>query len=119
MRTKSQKEYQKKWRKENRDIVNASARKRYSTDGRWEKQLKDRFGITPEQYWEIYANQNGVCRICKRPQTVGLKLDVDHNHKTNKVRGLLCRNCNTGIGQLRDDFNLLWAALKYLFETEG
>lgn len=108
----------KEYKKKNKDRINALQRKRYTTDRRWEKQLRVRFGITPEQYWEMHDKQNGLCKICKKPQSVGIKLDVDHNHKTNKVRGLLCRSCNTGIGLLRDSFSLLWEAVKYLLETE-
>src|SRR5579863_8484939 len=98
-----QTDYQKKWRKDNKSRIKAQARKRYSTDGRWEKQLRERFGISSDKYWEMHATQNGLCKICGKPQSVGTKLDVDHDHKTGKIRALLCRHCNAGIGQLKDD----------------
>jgi len=44
---------------------------------------------------------------------------VDHNHKTNKVRGLLCQRCNMGIGQFRDDPNLMARAVEYLTLAEA
>lgn len=112
----SKTEYQKMWIRANRDRINALARKRYTTDGRWEKQLWDRFKIYPEVYWEMYVRQRGVCKICKNPQMVGTKLDVDHDHATGKIRGLLCRHCNTGIGLLRDSANLLFEALIYILK---
>lgn len=106
--------YRKKWKQDHRERVNAQARKRYTTDGRWEKQLKDRFNLSSEQYWSMYTKQNGLCAICKRPQVVGTKLDVDHDHATGKIRGLLCRHCNTGLGLFKDSRLLILNALKYL-----
>ena len=110
----NRKKYIKRWREKNRDRVNASARKRYTTDGRWEKQLRDRFNWTPEQYWQQYEKQHGLCKICGKSQSVGKKLDVDHDHKTGKNRALLCRNCNTGLGQFHDDSDLLYKAYLYV-----
>lgn len=100
----------------NRERRNELARKRYTTDGRWEKQLHDRFKITAEQYWVMHEEQKGVCKICGKPQCVGTKLDVDHDHSTGKVRALLCRHCNAGIGLLKDNADLVRKALIYLQE---
>ena len=108
---------QRRHRRRHRNEVNAYARARYTTDGRWEKQLKDRFKITPERYWEMYFNQNGLCKICGKPQCVGTKLDVDHDHVTGEVRGLLCRHCNAGIGMLKDSIVLIRKALRYLTQS--
>ncbi len=101
----------------NRDKINARNRARYTTDGRWEKQLRDRFDMTAEQYWNLHNKQNGLCAICGKPQCVGTKLDVDHDHVTGKVRGLLCRHCNAGIGMLKDSVGLLLQALRYLLDS--
>lgn len=118
MRTKEEKAaYTKGWKERNKDKINAQARKRYTTDGRWEKQLKDHFGITSEYYWSLHVAQSGLCKICGKPQCVGTKLDVDHDHKTGKVRALLCRHCNAGIGLLKDDITLVSKALTYLKEN--
>jgi len=106
--------YQRQWKIDNRDRANASARKRYTTDGRWEKQIRDRFGLEPEDYWKMHEEQKGLCAICGKPQTVGTKLDVDHDHVTGKVRALLCRQCNAGIGQLKDSIELVEKSLAYL-----
>ena len=78
-----------------------------------EIQLKRRYNLTLQQYKELLQTQNGVCAICgAKPGRK--KLFVDHNHATNKVRGLLCRSCNTGLGCFQDDINLLLKSTKYL-----
>jgi hypothetical protein len=55
--------------------------------------------ITHEEYEERYASQEGVCRVCRRAETVsGRLLAVDHDHNTGAIRGLLCTKCNTTCG---------------------
>jgi hypothetical protein len=56
----------------------------------------------------------GKCWICGGDEPVGRALAVDHDHRTGKVRGLLCTRCNSGLGFFRDDPTLLTAALKYM-----
>ena len=73
------------------------------------------YGITPTQYNAILRDQNGVCAICYKPETRKRGwLHVDHNHTTGEVRGLLCGNCNTGIGIFFEDSNVLQSAIKYI-----
>ncbi len=62
----------------------------------------------------VFAAQNGVCAICSRPPGKR-RLAVDHWHTTKAVRGLLCVQCNTAIGKLNDDPELLRRAIAYLF----
>lgn len=82
--------------------------------------LKRHYGLTPEDEARMLASQNGVCAICQKPETHRYKsgklkdLSVDHDHSTGAVRGLLCFNCNQGIGRFRDDPALLRAAAIYL-----
>lgn len=76
--------------------------------------LKSNFGITPEQYDAMFSSQKGVCFICERASPDGRRLHVDHCHKTKKVRGLLCHDCNRGLGIFKDDPNLLRKAANYL-----
>ncbi len=65
--------------------------------------LKHRYGITIEQYDALLTAQGGVCAICKNPpRGKMLRLSVDHNHTTKKVRGLLCITCNRTIGYLEN-----------------
>ena len=80
--------------------------------------LKKLYGITQADYERMFEKQGGCCAICKAPDPGGKKrfLSVDHNHKTGKVRALLCDDCNVGLGRLRDDPELLRAALTYLAE---
>lgn len=77
-------------------------------------ELKRKFGITLEEYEELFDTQGGVCFICGQPCSSGRSLAVDHDHSTGKVRGLLCGACNTGIGKLQDDPELLRKAAEYL-----
>ena len=78
---------------------------------------KRNYGITPTQYHGMLIEQNGVCAICKQPETrKNGWLHVDHNHRTMLVRGLLCGNCNTGIGKFGDNISKLESAIQYLKE---
>lgn len=71
------------------------------------------YGITEAEYQELLIAQSKRCAICrKKPKEK--RLHVDHNHETGKVRGLLCFNCNGGLGQFKDDPKLIRRAYKYL-----
>ncbi len=79
-----------------------------------------KYKLSVEEYNSILKNQKFVCKICKNPETKQRKdgapwpLAVDHCHETGKVRGLLCNNCNRGLGLLGDTRQHLAAALDYL-----
>ena len=75
-----------------------------------------RYGITSADYYRMLEEQNGGCAICGLPEqsTYFKRLSVDHDHDTNKVRGLLCSECNFGLGKFKDDIDLLIKASKYL-----
>lgn len=88
--------------------------------------LKNGYGLTIEQYDQMKEEQGGVCAICFQPQTRGNQhgpygLAVDHDHTTKQVRGLLCNNCNNGLGRFKDNPYLLEQAAKYLrqWNSEG
>lgn len=81
-------------------------------------QWQYKYGISPEQYYEMYKQQNGKCKICGKEAKSGEYLHVDHNQNTGEVRGLLCSNHNTGIGLFGEDVELLKRAIKYI-ENEG
>lgn len=73
------------------------------------------YGITLEEHTRMFEEQNGVCYLCKKPgDGRWKKLCVDHDHKTGKVRKLLCRSCNTALGQVGDNVDLLKAMIEYL-----
>ena len=71
-----------------------------------------RYGLAASAYDVMLAQQGGVCRICKLPCSTGKRLAVDHDHVTGKVRGLLCRRCNRGLGHFT--LETLRSALIYL-----
>lgn len=76
-------------------------------------------------YDAMLQAQNGVCRICKRPERVKsrngsiMRLAIDHCHVTGAVRGLLCNGCNTALGKANDDPHLLRAMADYLELRSG
>ena len=94
--------------------------KQKSIDSAWRSSLKRKFGISIETYIEMLEKQNYRCAICDRHQEeLPKRMAVDHNHDTGKVRGLLCGNCNPGIGNLGDSVELLRKAIEYLEENDG
>ncbi len=91
---------------------------------RWAIRLKHLWGLSIKEYEEIYNKQNGVCAICSQPEIVVDKwgnikrLSIDHNHRTKKIRKLLCDHCNRGLGYFYDNSTLLLKASLYLKEFE-
>ena len=76
--------------------------------------LQRKYGITLADYDAMLLAQGGGCAICATPQPDGQSLHVDHDHDTGAVRGLLCFNCNAGIGLFGHDVRALDAAAAYL-----
>lgn len=77
--------------------------------------LKRRYGITLDEFDALLAKQGSLCPIClKRPAA-----HVDHDHRTGKVRGILCEMCNGGLGQFRDDPETIERAIEYLERHGG
>jgi hypothetical protein len=79
-----------------------------------EWRLRNDYGLTAEEYDILLESQNGLCKICRGMQADGRRLAVDHDHKTGRVRGLLCDWCNRALGLFRDDPQLCEAAKEYL-----
>lgn len=97
--------YQKKYRADHPEMFNREMALKYK--------LAREYGISLELYKAINKEQNGVCAICfNAPENK--RLAVDHDHQTNKVRGLLCYSCNTALGLMKDNFTLFENAIKYL-----
>jgi hypothetical protein len=96
-----------RWRKENPEKYAASLRKH---------DLKRHYGITPDIWEVLFADQNHACAACKSP-TSGRKNGqwrTDHDHATGKVRGILCNGCNIALGQTQDDPLRLRLLAEYL-----
>jgi len=91
------------WQNNNRERRSLNAFKR---------SILKNYSLTYEDYCKMVEEQNGECAICSI--TPKRRLDVDHNHITNMVRQLLCSNCNTAIGLLKEDATLFAKALSYL-----
>lgn len=72
-----------------------------------ERRIKYKYGITLEQYDEMFAVQDGVCAICGGVNPNNGRLCVDHDHTTGKVRGLLCQSCNSVIGYIKENIGVL------------
>lgn len=75
--------------------------------------------ISVKMYLAMLQQQNGVCAICKQKETKSrngrlYNLAVDHDHKTGKIRGLLCSTCNCGLGHFKDEPARLLAAAQYV-----
>jgi hypothetical protein len=113
----------KKWRQENKEKYLECA-SRYRNANR--QKLRDyklsvRYGISLKEYSILYKSQNGKCDICGKEEVAihnstktPIKLAVDHCHSTTKIRGLLCQDCNRGLGHFHDDIIRMESAIKYL-----
>lgn len=93
--------------------VNKSpSRKRYNqSEKRKATVRRSLYGLSAESYASLMAKQNGRCAICERPME---RPQVDHDHATGRVRGLLCVTCNTGLGKLGDSIERIEHVLAYL-----
>lgn len=85
------------------------------------ERLKEKFGITEQEYDAMLVAQHGVCAICGMPERKIIRgvvppLAVDHCHTTGNVRGLLCHACNIGLGMFRDNPGLLVKAIEYIHD---
>jgi hypothetical protein len=100
-----QKQYHKEWRTKNPE--------------RYRERILGKYGLTLVEYNALLAAQGGGCAICKATKSGGPtsdRLNVDHDHDTRRVRGLLCHKCNVGLGHFRD-IQVLHAAIAYLLQA--
>lgn len=83
--------------------------------GKRESHLKV-YGITKGDYSQMYIDQKGLCAICKVSfsKMKSIDINVDHCHSTGRVRGILCRNCNSLLGFAKDNIDNLYGAIEYL-----
>lgn len=104
-------EKSRKWRAENPEKHRENSRKSYHKN---RPDLKKKYGITKEELDQRIEMQDGSCCICGE----SVATHVDHNHDTGAVRDILCHQCNTGIGMLKDNPDVLRAAADYLEDHE-
>ena len=81
------------------------------------------YSLTNEEYNKRLEQQNNVCAICKNGETRKIKnkivkLSLDHNWKTGQIRGLLCKNCNVSLGNLKEDISLFYKCIEYLKQNK-
>ena len=121
------KEYHAKWYKEHKEKRNAQIieYKKTKPDG-WQKAIgqkchfKKRYNITPQEYEAMLEAQNYKCAICDKKAEDNKRgdriesLNIDHCHKTKQIRGLLCHQCNSGLGHFKDNTEFLLKAVDYL-----
>lgn len=100
-------EYIKQWNLKNKDRL-----KKYRRD----YNLRKKYGISLDEYDTTLKNQNGVCAICgvNASGHNSSKFVVDHNHNTNKTRGILCHKCNVMLGYACEDTTILSKAIQYI-----
>jgi hypothetical protein len=96
---------------EYRKRLKARGRKWIAANLEWVRFCRNltRYGLALDQYHARLEAQDFLCAICREEKV----LVIDHNHQSDQVRGLLCRNCNTGFGNFREDPALLSAAISY------
>jgi hypothetical protein len=109
------------WKVANKSRLNADWRHRYATEpelaaGRRRKWLKRAYGLSWQDFQDMLARQKGACALCLRKFGKKRKCCVDHCHKWRKIRGLLCRKCNTGLGCFEDNPVLARRAADYVEE---
>ena len=105
-------------RKQCKACVYKCNRKNYDHEKERFRKIQKRFNLTQEQFNELNEKQKGLCAICGNPPTVHARnrgvLCVDHDHETGKVRALLCRPCNQGLGFFKDKEDLMRKATEYI-----
>lgn len=104
----------KKWTRDDHNAYSRAYMKRLreeNPDKVKDAKLRDKYGIGLEEFRQRIEDQDGLCAICGVTME---KPHVDHDHVTGKVRGVLCAQCNVGLGMFRDDPSALHAAIEYL-----
>jgi hypothetical protein len=95
----------------NQQVFRESGRKKIADR---KSHLKRKYGLTPEAYDSLFAEQGGGCAICRRSPRGPIAFHIDHDHETGRIRGLLCFRCNNALGDFDDDPAVLRAAIDYL-----
>ncbi len=78
------------------------------------RRFVEKYGISLAEYNDMTARQHGVCAVCGGKNRNGRRLAVDHDHVSGNVRGLLCSDCNAGIGLFKESPEIMLSAMAYL-----
>jgi len=114
----SKAEYQKRWKEKNKDYVKKRSAEYYRTHRKTQLaynkryRLKRIYGLSLEEIDQMLIAQDHKCLICGKVLTESNR-HIDHDHKTGKVRGILCSRCNNGLWPLEDE-KFMKAATEYL-----
>lgn len=101
-------EYRREWRRQNKDKVAAQNRRAYNTQRNW--RFRREYKCNIDLYEKMLKDQNERCLICNRHWTeFKNEFAIDHCHKTQKIRGLLCFTCNTKLAVIEDSIFVLKA----------
>mgnify|MGYP003625557836 CR=1 FL=1 len=136
MNLEQRKEYDRKRYAENKDILSKKRKEYYfknkehflaraktwslnNKDKIRENKLKTKYNLTLDQYNKMLSDQNNSCKVCNIKFNINIKMitpHVDHCHTTGKIRGLLCMNCNTSLGFLKEDTKIMQKLIEYVKE---
>ncbi len=106
------KEINKRWYIKNREKISIKAREYTKSGKRNISTRKSRYGLTQKDFDNLKKNQSNLCAICLIEFEITPR--IDHCHRTNKIRGLLCNQCNIGLGAFKDKIEVLKSAIIYL-----
>ena len=122
--SESHKKSNKKYRKTNKGKANGDkwneseshkkAMKKYQNGNGRKTKIESKYNLSYEDWLKMWENQDGKCIICGKSFSKPSNACTDHNHKTGKVRGLLCTKCNLGIGLFNDNPKLTAKVTEYL-----
>lgn len=105
------------WQASNKEKVNSYKKKNKLNNPDYD--LMRTHGVNKKQYDNMFNKQNGCCAVCRINQSEFKRsLAVDHDHKTGKIRGLLCDRCNVALGMVRDSKDVLCKLIIYLEQSE-
>ena len=112
-----------RWYQDNREKRLASLKEQYSNDEEFRRKKRDKayraaYGISLEEYEQFLKEQDGVCAGCGESDIANRRLSIDHCHKSNQVRGLLCIRCNRLLGLAKDDPKILKQLIEYLYQHQ-
>jgi hypothetical protein len=98
-----------------KQCVSRKRKEEYCPDKTRSSNLKSKYGVTEDEYNKFLVEQNNKCAICFKPNPEDYHgFCVDHDHVTGQVRGLLCHNCNAGLGHFYDNISYLLSAASYI-----